>query len=62
MIWNELLTALALLLVIEGIMPFLSPRSLRLVIQGIDRMSDRMLRRMGFVLMLFGCLLLYLVR
>lgn len=62
MIWNDLLAALALVLVIEGIVPFLSPRMVRSAIQGIDRMSDRMLRRMGLVLMLFGCLILYLVR
>ncbi len=62
MIWNDLLAALALLLVIEGIVPFSSPRIVRSAMQGIDKMSDRTLRRMGFVLMLGGCFLLYLVR
>ncbi|WP_306699900.1 DUF2065 domain-containing protein [Thioalkalivibrio sp. HK1] len=62
MIWDDLLAALALVLVIEGIVPFLSPKMVRSAMQGIDRMSDGMLRRMGFVLMLFGCLLLYFVR
>ncbi|WP_440997373.1 DUF2065 domain-containing protein [Arhodomonas sp. SL1] len=60
--FNDLLTALALLLVIEGIMPFLSPRSLRRALFQIVQQNDRTLRWTGLVTMAAGVALLYLVR
>jgi uncharacterized protein YjeT (DUF2065 family) len=59
--WTEIATAFSLVLVIEGILPFLSPRrwrSLAAVLAGVD---DRTLRIMGLVSMLVGTALLYLV-
>ncbi|MBU1192628.1 MAG: DUF2065 domain-containing protein [Gammaproteobacteria bacterium] len=60
--FNDLLTALALLLVIEGIFPFLNPQALRRTMQTLGQMDDRSLRVIGLVSMLAGLLLLYLVR
>lgn len=60
--FNDLLAALALMLVVEGILPFLNPQALRRTLQTLGQMDDRNLRIMGLVSMLSGLLLLYLVR
>lgn len=59
--WHELLVAIALLLIIEGIMPFLSPEGLRRTLAMISRLSDNVLRFVGLSAMVLGCLLLYAV-
>lgn len=60
--WNDLLAAVALVLVIEGVAPFLNPRGLRQALQQIANMPDRTLRAIGLGCMLMGALLLYVVR
>ena len=60
--WSVLLSAIALVFVIEGIMPFLSPAIWRRTLISITDMEDGSLRIMGFISMFFGILLLYLVR
>lgn len=60
--WQELWTALALMMVIEGIIPFISPASLRRALAALTQMDDRALRVMGLVSMLSGVAVLYLVR
>lgn len=59
--WHDLLVALALLFVIEGVWPFLSPDGLRRVLLMMAGQDDRSLRGAGLVSMLVGVLLLYLV-
>lgn len=59
---TALLTALALMLVLEGILPFLSPDTLRRVMRQMAGMDNRSLRLSGLFSMLAGLLLLYLVR
>lgn len=59
--WHDLLTALALLLVLEGIMPFLNPSGMKRVMLVIAQMDDKQLRISGFFAMLAGVILLYLV-
>lgn len=59
--WNDLLVALALLLVIEGIIPFLSPASLRRTLLMMSELDDRTLRVIGLTSMLAGVALLYVV-
>lgn len=59
---QDLLTAVALLLIIEGILPFVSPRTLRRVLFSIVQHNDKALRLTGLGTMLAGVLLLYLVR
>jgi len=61
MMWDELLIAIALLLVLEGIMPFLNPAGMRRSLLLIAEMNDATLRTMGFVSMLLGLILLYSV-
>lgn len=60
--FNDLLAALALMLVVEGILPFLNPGALRRTLQALGQMDDRSLRIMGLLSMLSGVLMLYLVR
>lgn len=60
--WNDLLSAVALILVIEGVMPFLSPGTLRQSMQQLAQLPDRVLRVIGLTSMIGGVLLLYFVR
>jgi uncharacterized protein YjeT (DUF2065 family) len=60
--WSDLLAAFALVLIIEGILPFASPNTLKKVWQNISSMSDQSLRIMGLVSMLAGVVLLTLLR
>ena len=59
--WTEILTALALVLVIEGIMPFLNPAAMRRMMVMVAQMDDKTLRVIGLTSMISGVLLLYLV-
>ncbi len=59
---GTLLTALALMLVIEGLLPFLLPGVWRDTFRRLIEMSDGQLRFIGLSSMLAGLLLLYLVR
>ena len=60
--WNELLTAAGLMLVLEGIMPFLNPRRLRLLFLQLSQTEDKVLRVMGLLSMLAGVAILYFLR
>ena len=58
---HQLLVTCALLLVLEGIVPFLSPRAWREMIGNVARLDDRSLRLVSLGSMLTGTALLYLV-
>lgn len=60
--WIDLLSALALVMVIEGIVPFLSPQSLRRMLETAGQLDNRTLRIIGLASMICGIFLLYLVR
>jgi uncharacterized protein YjeT (DUF2065 family) len=60
--WSDLLAALALVLVIEGIVPFVNPQSLRRMLETVSQLDDRTLRSIGLISMICGVVLLYLVR
>ena len=59
--WQVLPVALALVFIIEGVMPFLSPRRWREVIATVAGLDDRAIRYVGLVSMLIGLGLLYWV-
>ena len=59
---KTLLTAIALLLVIEGILPFLVPGLWRETFRRLIKMTDGQLRFIGLTAMLAGLLLLFIVR
>ena len=60
--WNDLLAAVALVLVIEGMMPALNPAGLRRALEQFAKLPDRTLRAVGLSSMVVGALLLYVVR
>ncbi len=60
--WPDLAAAVALLLVIEGLLPFLSPQRFRRAMNALSAVSDGQLRGVGLASMLAGLLLLWLVR
>lgn len=60
--WETLLAAVALMLVLEGIIPFLYPGKWRNLVARLAQISDGQLRVMGLVSMLIGVALLYLVK
>jgi uncharacterized protein YjeT (DUF2065 family) len=60
--WSDLFAALALYLVLEGVMPFLSPQSVKRLMQALCSLQDRQLRWFGLASMSAGIALLYVVR
>ena len=60
--WNDLWVAMALMLILEGIVPFLSPDAMRRMLAAMLQMDDRSIRIAGFISMLVGVVLLYWVR
>jgi uncharacterized protein YjeT (DUF2065 family) len=59
---TTLLTAFALMLILEGIMPFLAPKAWRQTFQRMIALKDGQLRFVGLVSMLGGALLMFFVR
>ncbi len=59
--WEEFGKALCLMLVIEGVIPFLYPRRWRQLVATLAQVSDQQLRVMGLLSMLLGAGLLYLI-
>ncbi len=60
--WRDLGAALALYLVLEGILPFLSPGGAKRTFVALSQMEDRALRRIGLGSMIAGCVVLFLIR
>ena len=60
--WNDLLAAFALYLVLEGLLPFVTPRGWRQSLLQMTRLSDGQLRVIGLASMLAGVVLLAWVR
>lgn len=59
---TNLLLAFALMLVIEGLLPFLAPRVWRETFRRVMEMSDGQIRFIGLSSMLFGVVLLTVFR
>jgi uncharacterized protein YjeT (DUF2065 family) len=56
--WDLLLAACALVLVIEGLLPFFSPSSWRRLFEQATRLSDGQIRFFGLSSMLVGLVML----
>ncbi len=56
--WDLLLPACALVLVIEGVLPFLTPAGWRRLFEQATRLSDGQIRFLGLSSMLVGLTLL----
>jgi uncharacterized protein len=58
--WDVLLAACALMLVVEGLLPFFSPGGWRRLFEQATRMSDGQIRFLGLSSMMLGLGLLLL--
>ena len=59
---NELLSALCLVAVLEGLFLFVAPRGWKQAVQQMQQLSDRGLRILGSLFVLAGLASLFLVR
>ena len=59
--WQVLPVAIALVFIIEGMLPFISPNRWRAMLAVAAQMDDRMIRNIGLGSMLFGIVILYAV-
>ena len=57
-LWHDLVRAFALLLILEGLGPFLSPTRWRDMILRVSSLDDRMLRGFGLAMMIGGVIVL----
>lgn len=60
--WHDLLSAFGLMLVMEGVVPFLSPHTLRTALERLAALSDRELRIGAALSMGVGVVTLYWIR
>ena len=60
--WQDLFVGIALVLVFEGIMPFLSPTRYRQTLLLASQMNNKTMRAIGLASMSAGVVVLYLVR
>jgi uncharacterized protein len=60
--FTDLLAALGLFLVLEGIAPFLNPQGLKRALTRLLQVQDRELRIAGLGSMLVGVVILFVVR
>ena len=59
---HDFAVAFCLVLVLEGIVPFLYPRRWRETVMMLSEVDDRTMRLVGLMSMLLGTGLLYLIR
>lgn len=60
--WQDILTAFALYLILEGMIPFISPGRFRRAVELIAKLGDNNLRKAGLVAMAAGLAMLFIVR
>ncbi len=60
--WQDIAVAFSLMLVLEGVIPFLYPDRWKNMVEALARIDSRTMRIMGLVSMLAGTALLYWVR
>ena len=60
--WTDFVTALGLMLVFEGIIPFLRPAYWKQILIGISGFSDFRLRVGSLILMMVGLVVVYIAR
>jgi uncharacterized protein YjeT (DUF2065 family) len=60
--WHDLGTAFALYLVLEGLLPFLSPATAQRAFRAMAEAGSRHVRATGLASMVAGCALLYWIR
>tara|TARA_R110000787_G_scaffold42377_9_gene104215 strand:+ start:1353 stop:1538 length:186 start_codon:yes stop_codon:yes gene_type:complete len=61
-VWSEVLLAFGLLMVVEGILPFLSPRRFRQALLNFAAIEDRGMRIIGLICLVGGMLIVQAVK
>jgi uncharacterized protein YjeT (DUF2065 family) len=59
--WHQLAVAVAMVFILEGIIPFLAPRRWQNLVRVMAELDNKTMRTMGLASMLLGLALLYLV-
>lgn len=59
--WETFLIAIALMLILEGMLPFLSPQTWREAFRKLTEINDNQIRFMGLTSMIIGLALLLIV-
>ncbi len=59
--WGEILTAIALVIVLEGLLPAISPKAYRRAVAQLAAATERSIRYTGLALMVAGALLLHFI-
>ena len=60
--WQDILTAFALYLILEGMIPFVSPKRFRRTVEQIAKLGDNNVRIAGLLAMAAGLIMLFIVR
>jgi len=60
--WSDLWAALGLVLIIEGILPFVSPEAFKRYAATLQDLPSSSIRRFGLIMMIIGLLTLIFVR
>ena len=60
--WPTLLTAFALMLLIEGLLPFVAPKAWRETCRRIIELGDGQIRFLGLSSIVVGMILLFILR
>jgi hypothetical protein len=58
---TELLIGLAFLLIFEGLIPFISPQLFKKAASQLEDLGEGTVRIIGFILLMSGALILYLI-
>ncbi|WP_299876497.1 DUF2065 domain-containing protein [uncultured Cocleimonas sp.] len=58
--WHDLLNAIALLLILEGLLPFIKPESIKKIYLAMSQTPESSLRMIGLASIVAGLVLLYL--
>jgi len=61
MIWQEILTVIAILFIVEGLIPFIIPSRYKNFVSSMSKLNTNNLRILGFISMTFGVLLLVFI-
>ncbi len=60
--WQDLLVAMALVLVWEGLIPTINPSGFRSLLATLQQMDDKKLRIMGLSSMVIGAFLVFIIK
>jgi len=60
--WQSLLSAVALVMVLEGLLPFVNPSGYKSMLENLRNLPESQLRNFGLIMITAGLIMLYFVR